>query len=128
MCCVGGAATGSQLNNSCKKALPTSKVFGMNTTLFKALIGLVPAGTLLTGSVVVFFKEKTTWSLLEMVGAGCLMLVVLAHIAEALDLFPSMGFGLEHSIGHFIDLWSAIFGLALFPVGYSFHALAKQCH
>ena len=100
----------------------------MDTTLFRALVGLAPAGMLLAGSVVLFVREKTRWSLLQLVGAGCLMVVMLAHIAEALDLFPSMGFGLEHSIGHFIDLWSAIFGLALFPVGYSFHALAKQCH
>ena len=31
--------------------------------------------------------------------------------------------GLEHSAGHYLDLWSAVLGLTLFPVGYLFHAL-----
>jgi hypothetical protein len=98
----------------------------VNTTLFRALIGLIPAGTLLAGSGVLFFREKTRWPFLQLVGAGCLMVVILAHVAEALRLFPSMGWGLEHSVGHYVDLWSAIFGLTLFPVGYLFHALGKQ--
>ena len=98
----------------------------MNATLFKALIGVLPTGMLLSGSVVLFFREKTGWSLLQLVGASCLLLVVLAHVAEALDLFPSMGWGLKHSVGHYVDLWSAISGLTLFPVGYLFHALTKQ--
>jgi len=98
----------------------------MDTTLFRALVGLAPAGMLPVGSVVLFVREKTRWSLLQLVGAGCLMVVMLAHIAEALELFPSMGWGLEHSVGHHVDLWSAIFGLTLFPIGYWFHALTKQ--
>jgi|SRR6516164_5974509 hypothetical protein len=98
----------------------------MNTTLFKALIGLVPASMLFSGSVVLFLREKTRWSFLQMIGAGCLMAVVLAHIAEALRLFPSMGWGLEHSVGHSLDLWSVIFGLTFFPIGYLFHALTNH--
>ncbi len=97
----------------------------MSPTLFKALIGLVPAGMMLAGSVVLFFREKTGWLFLQIVGAVCLTMVVLAHIAEPLNWFPSMGWGLRHSVGHSIDLWSAIFGLTLFPIGYLLHALTK---
>ena len=46
------------------------------------------------------------------------MLVVLTHICEALHLFPSMHWGLQDSAGHYLDLVSAILGLALFPMGY----------
>jgi hypothetical protein len=63
--------------------------------------------------------------ILQLFGAGCLLVVVLAHVSEALHLFPSMGWGLEHSTGHYLDLWSAIFGLTLFSIGYLFHALTS---
>jgi len=109
----------------CKPPLPTSTVCGMNATLFRALVGLVPACMLFSGSVVWFFRDKTGWALLQLFGAGCLLVVVLAHVSEALHLFPSMGWGLEHSAGHYLDLWSAIFGLTLFPIGYLFHALSR---
>ena len=64
--------------------------------------------------------------MLQLVGAGCLMLVVLTHVAEALHLFPWMQWGMEHSVGHYLDLFSAIFGLTLFPIGYLLHAFAER--
>src|SRR5712692_11154430 len=100
----------------------------MTVTLLKALVALVPACMLFSGSVVLFFRGKTVWSLLQLLGAGCLVLVVLTHISEALHLFPWMHWGLEDSVGHYLDLWSAVFGLTLFPVGsvgYLFHAPTK---
>jgi len=51
------------------------------------------------------------------------MIVVLAHLCEALKLFPSMGWGLSASAGHYLDLGSAVLGLTLFPIGYLWHAL-----
>ena len=56
----------------------------MNVTLLKALVALVPTCMLLSGSVVWFFREKTLWTFLQVVGAGCLVVVVLAHVSEAL--------------------------------------------
>jgi hypothetical protein len=101
----------------------------MNVT---ALLGLgVPACLLLSGAVVLFFKQRTASSLLQLLGAVCLMVVVLAHVAEALHLFPWMQWGLPQSVGHYLDLGSAVLGLMLFPVGYLVHALAtcscSQC-
>lgn len=98
----------------------------MNVTLLKALVVLVPASILFSGSVVLFLRGRTVSSLLQLVGAGCLVLVVLTHICEALHLFPWMRWGLEHSIGHYLDLWSAVFGLTLFPIGYLVHSLTKR--
>ncbi len=97
----------------------------MSVTLLKALIALVPASMLFSGSIVLFLKGKSLSSLLQLLGAGCLVMVALTHVSEALRLFPWMHWGLEDSAGHYLDLWSAILGLTLFPAGYLFHALSK---
>jgi hypothetical protein len=98
----------------------------MNATSFKSLVALLPAGILFVGSVLLFLKERTLGSFLQPLGAGCLMVVVLAHICEALHLFPWMHWGAEHSVGHYLDLGSAVLGLTLFPIGYLLHALTKR--
>jgi hypothetical protein len=98
----------------------------MNATLLNALVGLVPVCVLLSGSVILFLRSRRVSSFLQLIGAGCLVVVVLAHISEALHLFPWMQWGQEHSVGHYLDLWSAVLGLTLFPVGYLFHALTRQ--
>src|SRR5437773_8420918 len=97
----------------------------MNVTLLKALIALVPTCTLFSGSVVLFLKGRTTSSFLQLLGAGCLVMVVLTHVSEALRLFHWMDWGLEDSVGHYLDFGSAVLGLTLFPVGYLLHALTK---
>jgi hypothetical protein len=74
-------------------------------------------------SAVLFCRRKTVWPLLQLLGAGCLVVVVLCHLSEALHLFPWMHWGLKHSVGHYLDFWSAVLGLALFSVGYLFHTL-----
>lgn len=94
--------------------------------MLSALATLLPACILVLGSVVLFLRGKTVSSLLQLFGAVCLLLVVLTHVCEALQLFPFMQWGLEHSMGHYLDLWSAIFGLTLFPIGYLLHALTKK--
>ena len=98
----------------------------MNVTLLKALVALVPACMLFSGSVVLFFRGKAVCSFLQLLGAGCLVMVGFCHVFEALHLFSWMGWGLEHSVGHYLDFSSVVLGLTLFPVGYLFHALAKR--
>jgi hypothetical protein len=91
-----------------------------------SLTALVPAGMLFVGSVAFFLKEKTFACFLQLIGAGCLVVVVLTHVFEAFHLFPSMHWGREHSAGHYLDLWSAVLGLSLFPAGYLLHSLTKR--
>jgi hypothetical protein len=98
----------------------------MNITLLKALVALAPACMLFSGSVVLCFRGKTVCSFLQLLGVGCLVVVVLTHVSEALHLFPWMRWGLEHSIGHYLDFWSAVLGLTLFPIGYLLHALTER--
>src|SRR5713226_526294 len=90
---------------------------------YLALAAVLPACVLLAGSAVLFFRGKTVSSLLQLLGAGCLVVVVLTHVSEALRLFPWMHWGLKDSVGHYLDLWSAVLGVTLFPLGYLFHAL-----
>ena len=97
----------------------------MNVTLLKTLVALVPAFVLFSGSIVLFSRQKTVSSFLQLLGAGCLVMVVLTHVSEALRLFHWMDWGLEDSVGHYLDFGSAVLGLTLFPVGYLLHALTK---
>jgi len=98
----------------------------MNVTLLKSLVALLPTGMLLGGSVVLFLRGKSVYSFLQLFGAGCLVVVVLTHVSEALHLFSWMGWGLEHSVGHYLDLLSALLGVTLFPIGYLLHAITKR--
>jgi hypothetical protein len=44
----------------------------------------------------------------------------------ALQLLPSMHWGLPDSVGHYLDLGSAALGVTLFPLGYLWQALTKD--
>ena len=98
----------------------------VTTASLKALIALVPASILLVGSIALFFKEKTFACFLQLIGAACLTVVVLTHVFEAFHLSTSMHFGQEHSVGHYLDFWSAVLGLSLFPTGYLLHSLKER--
>jgi hypothetical protein len=95
----------------------------MSVTLLKALIALLPTAVLFSGSTILFFKVRSGCSFLQLLGAACLVVVVLTHVCEALHLFPWMHWGLEHGIGHYLDFGCAALGLTLFPIGYLLHAL-----
>jgi len=98
----------------------------MNSTLAKAIAALVPTGMLLVGSTLEFSRRKGLATLFQLIGAACLVVVVIAHLCEALGWFPWMHWGLEHSAGHYLDLVAAIAGLSLFSIGYLFGALTKK--
>ena len=51
--------------------------------------------------------------LLLLAGCGCLAVMAMTHLAEALHLLPGMGWGLPNSPGHYLDLFSAIAGIVL---------------
>jgi hypothetical protein len=90
----------------------------MTGTFLKAVVVFVPICLLICWSVASFFKVRTVWGALQLLGAGCLLVVVLTHMFEALELFPAMHWGSPNSVGHYIDLSSAVLGLLLFPVGF----------
>jgi hypothetical protein len=71
-------------------------------------------------------RKVTIWRLLQLTGAGCLVVVVLTHVAEAFGLFPVMGWGLPSSPGHYLDLVSAVLGCTLLPLGFLGNAMARR--
>lgn len=98
----------------------------MNLMLLKALVAALVVCLLFSRSAAAFFRERSTGSLLQLLGAGCFILVVLTHICEALRLLAWMHWGLKHSVGHYLDFWSAVLGLTLLPTGYLLRARLKR--
>ncbi|MGA8550083.1 MAG: hypothetical protein WB678_07575 [Stellaceae bacterium] len=90
----------------------------MNPTLLKAALLAVPAGTLLYRAVGLCRSEKSAANALQLFGASFLMIVVLAHVCEALGLLSLMRWGDGDSPGHYLDLASAVLGLTSFSIGY----------
>jgi hypothetical protein len=90
-----------------------------------ATASLIPACVLLFGALLTFLRRKTAATLLQLLGAACLAVVVLAHLAEALDILPWMGWGRPDTAGHYLDLACAAAGLTLFPLGYLWQSLTK---
>ena len=98
----------------------------MTVPLLKSIIALVPASILLISASLLLARGRTVSASLQVIGAASLVVVVLCHVFEALDLFPGMGWGLEHSAGHYLDLSSALLGLTLFPLGYLLHVVTEH--
>lgn len=98
----------------------------MNFTLLKAIIVFIAVTLLFLWSKTLHSKKKSKWSLLQMLGAGFLVIVTLTHICEALNLFSFMRWGRPDSVGHYLDFSSAILGLTLFPIGYLGSLLHKK--
>src|SRR5258708_13720174 len=69
----------------------------MDVTLVRALGALAPACVLFSGSMILFFRRKSAWSFVQILGAGCLVVVVLTHVCEALRWLTWMRWGHEHT-------------------------------
>jgi hypothetical protein len=98
----------------------------MNVRLLKAVVVLVPACLLVCWAAIRFCRGRTLPLFAQLFGAGCLVVVVLTHVCEALHLLPWMQWGDEHSVGHYLDLTSAVLGVTLLPLGYLFEVLRKR--
>jgi hypothetical protein len=72
----------------------------------------------LGGSAILFRNRRTAGRLLQLLGAGCFVVVALTHVFEAFRVFPSMEWGSPRSVGHYIDLGAAFLGLTLLPAGF----------
>jgi hypothetical protein len=70
-----------------------------------------------------FVREKTVWRFLQFLGAVCLVIVVLTHVAEAIHALPSMEWGMPNSSGHLV---SAVLGLTLLSLGFATTLLLRR--
>jgi hypothetical protein len=84
----------------------------MNMTLIVAVVIGVPISMLFILAARRFATAPTVTNALTVLGAGSLVVMVLTHIAEALNLFRAMGWGRRHSVGHYLDLASVYAGIA----------------
>jgi hypothetical protein len=70
--------------------------------------------------------SMTIWRFLQLLGAVCLVIVVLTHVAENHHIFPAMGWGQPNTAGHYLDLASAILGCTLLALGFIGGALTRH--
>lgn len=91
----------------------------VNSTLLRAALLAVPIMAVLGYAARAYRRSHAGWSLILSVGALCFAVVILTHVAEALHLFPAMGWGEPRSVGHYIDLSSATGGIVLLTVEFA---------
>ena len=84
----------------------------MNDAVLKPFVALIPACLLFAGAAIIWLRRKSTSSIFQLLGAAALVVVVLAHVFEALHVFPRIGWGSQNSVGHYLDLLCAIVGVA----------------
>src|SRR5215471_20124807 len=89
----------------------------MNPTLARALVIAVPIGALLVSASLSLARTRTLYAACWFIGAVCLGIVVLTHVAESMGWFPAMRWGQPDSAGHYLDLTSACVGATLVIVG-----------
>lgn len=82
----------------------------MSFTWLRALSVLVPL-CLFAGSMALLGKARTLCTILQVLGSGCLLGVVLTHSSEVLRSWTN---------------WLAVVGLAIFSVAFLFYALSKK--
>ncbi len=98
----------------------------MEGALLKTVVALMLALLLTAGALILWLRARRITALLQLIGAGGLLIVGIAHLAEAAQLFTFMGWGRPDSVGHYLDLAGAIVGGSLFPCGYLAHALTSR--
>jgi|SRR5215831_17628046 len=71
----------------------------------------------LAWSLATFRRLRSAGAICQLVGALAMSVVVLTHIAETTGFASSMGWGRPDSVGHYLDLSSAIIAVTLVPLG-----------
>ena len=69
-------------------------------------------------SVFDFLKSRSQATIIQLAGSGLFLVMVLTHVAEHFHLLMAMRWGSRDSIGHYLDLISAIGGASLFCSGF----------
>lgn len=82
----------------------------MSVTWLRALSVLMPL-CLFAGSMALLGKARTLCTILQVLGSGCMVGVVLTHASAGLRAWTN---------------WLAVIGLAVFAVAFFFHALSKN--
>jgi len=89
-------------------------------------VGVLAASLALLARSAVLFRRRTRGSMMLLVAGGCMVVVALAHVCEALQILPSMGWGQPRSIGHYVDFGAAMLGIAFLLPGLLLNALGRR--
>jgi hypothetical protein len=90
----------------------------MQAEFLKGLLALVAAFVLIGVSGALLRTHRSFGSVLRSLGIACFAVMALTHFFEAFSVFPSLGWGQPHSVGHLIDLAAALLGVALMTTGF----------
>jgi hypothetical protein len=71
-------------------------------------------------SLALLLTRRSLGAALQALGLGCFGLMALTHVFAAFAIFPALGWGQSHSVGHDIDLVAALGGIALLTAGLAF--------
>jgi len=82
----------------------------MSFIWLRALGVLIPV-CLFAGSAALLGKTRTLCTILQFIGSGCFLVVVLIHSSQALRVWRN---------------WLTVVGLATFSIAFLFHALLRK--
>ena len=92
----------------------------------KGLLALVGTFTFLGVSVSVLMTRRGVSSVLLALGCGSFAVMALTHVFEAYSLLPRLGWGKPHTVGHFIDLITALLGITLVGASFLLRSVQRQ--
>ncbi len=98
----------------------------MEGAFIRTIVALTLALLLAAGALILWLRTRRITAFLQLIGAGGILIVGMAHLAETAQLLPFMGWGRPDSLGHYVDLAGAIVGGTVFPGGYLAHALTAR--
>jgi hypothetical protein len=85
----------------------------MSAAVLKGLLALAAACVFLSASGALLWTRRGFASVLLALGLGCFSIMALTHVFAAFSIFPRLGWGQPHSVGHLIDLVAALLGVTL---------------
>jgi hypothetical protein len=100
----------SRSRRSARTALCGNIIALMSVTWLRALSVLIPL-CLFAGSMALLGRARTLCTILQVLGSGCFLGVVLTHTSAALRSWTD---------------WLAVVGLVIFSVAFFFHALSRK--
>lgn len=106
---------------------PAGRVWAAMNAHVTILLGIgILVAVIFAASSIRLARDRMASAAVQVVGASGLVMVVLAHLAETFRWLPAMGWGRPDSVGHYLDLVSAIMGVTLLLLGYLAGALHRH--